>query len=32
MEMNKKENKGKERKSGFLQVHPFHLHEIMRTA
>ena len=32
MEMKKKENKGKERKSGFLRVHPFHLHEIMRTA
>ena len=32
MEMKTKENSRKQRKSGFLQVHPSHLHEIMRTA
>ena len=32
MEMKTKENRRKQRKSGFLQVHPSHLHKIMRTA
>ena len=32
MEMKTKENRRKQRKSGFLQVHPSYLLEIMRTA